>query len=129
LLIRPAKASELEYLQQRINESKHEKVQLKDTILHVAEVDGKIVGMCPARLWWQLEPMFIFPEVKNKSTRRRACFLLAKKTQEWIGDRARNHSGVYSYWFVTKSNFFARLAKQWGCFRIYKRTQMFGKDC
>lgn len=129
MLIRPARFEELPYLQQRINESKHEKVQLKDTVLHVAEEDGKIIGILPARMWWQLEPMYIFPEVKNKTTRQRACYKLAKAVQLWIGDRSKNHSGVHSYWFVTKSHFFAKLAKKWGCHRIYKRTQMFGKDC
>jgi N-acetylglutamate synthase-like GNAT family acetyltransferase len=128
--VRPARAEELPYLQQRLNETKHEKVMLSQTILHVVEQDGKVIGFLPARFFgWQLEPMVIFPEVRNKSTRRRACYLLAKATTDWIADRAKNKTGIYTYWFVTKNSFFAKLAKSWGCFRIYKRTQMFAKDC
>jgi hypothetical protein len=74
--VRPARAEELPYLQQRLNETKHEKVMLSQTILHVVEQDGKVIGFLPARFFgWQLEPMVIFPEVKNKSARRRACYL------------------------------------------------------
>lgn len=129
ITVRPARIDELPYLQARLNESPHEKVDLSRTILHVAEEDGKVIGLLPARLaWWQLEPMLIFPEVKNKTTRQRACFQLAQEVQGWIADRARNTSGIYSYWFVTKNHFFAKLARKWGCLRIYKRCQFYAKD-
>jgi hypothetical protein len=139
--IRPATIEELPYLQQRINASREEKVRLYVEIetpegkkilplvvLNVAEQDGKVVGMLPFRLIWQAEPLMIFPEVKNKSLKRRIAVGLPRAMESYIGNRAINRTGIYSYFFVTKGRLWAQLCKAFGCLRVYKGCMIFGRD-
>jgi hypothetical protein len=138
---RPARIEELPYLQERLNESDNEKVQLyrvvtrdgKDfiepTVLcWVTEKDGKITAMLPVRQIWQAEPLYVFPEVSSKSERRRCAFLLPRAMEKWLGDRTLNKTGIYSYFFVTGSRAWTRLALAFGCLRIYKGCSILGKD-
>lgn len=145
---RPARVEELPYLQQRINESHHEKIRLYVEVPQpdeskkivplcmcwVSEEDGEIRGLLPLRLIWQAEPLFIFPEVKSKNTRRRIALGLPRIMEEWIGDRAKNLTGIYSYFFVTKTKLWAKLAEHFGksgqspIHRIYKGCMTFGRD-
>lgn len=134
---RQARIDELPYLQERIDQSKNEKVRL------YAEVDGKIIplsmvwvteengvvgGLINLRLIWQAEPEYIFPEVRSTSTRRRMAIGLARAMESWLGDRTKNKTGIYSYFFVTVSRAWARLAIHFGCSRIYSRHITLGKD-
>lgn len=139
---RPATLEELPYLQQRINESHHEKVRLYAEVPQedgstkivplvmcwVSEENGKISGMLPLRLIWQAEPLFIFPEVKNTQTKRRIALGLPRIMEEWLGDRSKNQTGIYSYFFVTKTRLWAKLAAHFGALRIYKGCMTFGRD-
>jgi hypothetical protein len=139
--IRQATKEELPYLQQRINESKEEKVRLyieveglngKEIVplvmIWVGVQDGKLVGQLPLRMIWQAEPLMIFPEVKNKSLKRRIALGLPRAMESFIGDRSVNKTGIYSYFFVTKGRLWAKLARAFGCLRIYKGCMTFGKD-
>lgn len=134
---RQARIDELPYLQQRINELPGEKVKLYEefageiiplSMPWVTEEDGVIGGVINLRLIWQAEPCLIFPEVKNKSTRRRMAIGLARAMESWLGDRTKNKTGIYSYFFVTMSRAWARLAIHFGCSRIYARHITLGKD-
>jgi hypothetical protein len=134
---RPATIDELPYLQQRINESGGEKIKLYEDVygeivpisqVWVAEKDGKIIGLINLRLIWQAEPCYIFPEVKDTNTRRRAAIGLPRAMEAWLGDRTKNKTGIYSYFFVTLSRAWARLAIHFGCSRIYSRHITLGKD-
>lgn len=128
MLIRPAKASELDYLTERLIASDHEKVDLKRGLVWVAEDEGKIVGMLPLRLIWQAEPLFLFDELENKTSRRRAAFLLALEMESFVGDRVRNKTGIHSYFAVIKDEIFKALAKRWGLLHIYKTCETWGRD-
>lgn len=126
--IRQATREDLPELTQRLHSSKEEKVDLTRGPLWVAEHEGKLMGMLPARLIWQAEPLMIFPEVKNKSLKRRIALGLPRAMEAYIGDRAVNKTGIYSYFFVTKGRLWAKLARAFGCLRIYKGCMTFGKD-
>jgi hypothetical protein len=134
---RQARIDELPYLQQRINESDNEKVRLYAeleggivplSMVWVTEKDGKITGMINLRLMWQAEPLYVFPEVKDKNERRRIAIMLPRAMERWLGDRAQNKTGIYSYFFVTMSRAWAKLAIHFGCTRIYTRHITLGKD-
>lgn len=126
--IRPATIDDLPILRERLYASREEKVDLQRGMVWVAEHEGKLVGMLPLRLIWQAEPLMIFPEVKNKSLKRRIAIGLPRAMEAYIGDRTVNRTGIYSYFFVTKGRLWARLAKAFGCLRIYKGCMTFGRD-
>lgn len=141
---RPATKEELPYLQKRIDESHHEKVRLYIEVVQedgskkieplcmcwVSEEDGQIIGLLPLRLIWQAEPLFIFPEVdkRKKNTHRRVALGLPRIMEEWIADRVRNQTGIYSFFFVSKNRLWMKLAESFGCLRIYKGCATYGKD-
>ena len=138
---RPATLDELPYLQQRIDESQNEKVKLYVEVeegdkkkivplsmVWVTEKDGQITGMINLRMIWQAEPLYVFPEVKDKNERRRIAIQLPRAMEAWLKDRTKNKTGIYSYFFVTMSRTWAKLAIHFGCTRIYSRHITLGKD-
>jgi len=125
---RPATKEDLPFLQEKINESDQEKVNLSQAFVFVVEEDGEIIGLIAARLaWMQIEPAFIWGG-KTISAKRRAMFQLYAAIRDWIADRNANKSGIYSFWFVTKSDAVAKWAEKMGCLEIYEGCRLFGKD-
>jgi hypothetical protein len=125
---RPARAEDLPFLQQKINESNEEQVNLAQAFVFVVEEDGEIIGLIAARLgWFQIEPAYIWGG-KTKNAKRRAMFQLFHAMKSWIADRTRNRSGIHSFWFVTKDDAVAKWAEKVGCLEIYKGCRTFGMD-
>ncbi len=125
---RPATADELPWLQQKINESDQEKVNLSQAFVFVVEEDGEKIGLIAARLaWLQIEPAFIWGG-KTVNSKRRAMWQLYHAIKDFIADRCRNRSGIHSFWFVTKSDAVAQWASKVGCTEIYQGCRMFAKD-
>lgn len=125
---RPARADDLPFLQQKINDSDQEKVNLAQSVVFVVEEDGEPIGLIAARVGWlQIEPAFIWGG-KTKNAKRRAMFQLFQEMKSWIADRARNKSGIHSFWFVTKDDAVAKWAEKVGCLEIYQGCRTFGMD-
>lgn len=119
---------ELPFLQQKIDDSEQEQVNLAQSFVFVVEEDGEPIGLIAARLaWLQIEPAFIWGG-KTKSAKRRALFHLFHTMKNWISDRSKNKSGIHSFWFVTKDDAVAAWAEKLGCIEIYKGCRTFGMD-
>lgn len=111
MMIRPARAEELSFLQGKLAQYRdYEQFSLTTAIVHVAEdYDRLRAGMVCARLrlspirmepCWQIEPLILFPEFIRTSPRhaqRKATYLLAKAAEDWITDGSRNTTGVRSF--------------------------------
>jgi hypothetical protein len=137
--VRPAISAELPNLQRILNDSPEEHVKLYEevdapegkkiiplVVLHVAEQDGEVCGMLPLRLIWQAEPLFVWAE--NLSLRRRAALGLAQAMDSYVGNRAINKTGIYSYFFITNERKWGDLAEHFGCTRIYQGCATYGRD-
>jgi hypothetical protein len=124
LIIRTARVDELEYLMGRME---GERIELHGTPVWVAEQDGKLVGFIAARLVWQIEPMTVFPEVRNKMTRRRVTRQLYRAVASWLGDRDLNGTGVHLAFAVTRSFAVMQWAKAMGWFRQYRGAALYMK--
>jgi hypothetical protein len=125
--VRAARPDELPFLMEKLRESGGEVIDLYTTPCWVAEVDGAIVGLLPIRLWWQFEPMYVFPEVKNKATRARACYGLYRAAEGWILDRNLNGTGIRRAFAITRRMAVRGWAKQMGWLHQYKRAPLFIK--
>ncbi|SRR6266851_7758372 len=123
-VIRTARVDELDYLSSRIE---GEKVELSGNPVWVAEKDGKIIGFIAARLVWQVEPMTVFPEIKNKMTRRRVTRELYWAASSWLGNRDLNGTGVHLALGVTRNIAVLQWAKAMGWFRTYRGAALFIK--
>lgn len=124
--IRQATLEDLPFLTEKLRNSPEEQVDLTRGMVWVGEQDGEIQGMLNVRLIFQAEPLMIW--AKNKSLRRRLAIGLPQVMERFIGDRTVNKTGIYSYFFVTKGRAWAKLARAFGCLRIYKGCMTFGKD-
>lgn len=106
MIARLARPDELEYLESRLIESGFTFCDVRRTPCFVAEHDGSIAGMLTARLLthpvsiWQGEPLLVFPEITNQSTRRRAMYLLWRAFERWLASDL-NGSGFRRYVAVT----------------------------
>jgi hypothetical protein len=126
LIARLAKAEEIPELLQRIKDSGGVFVDLNRTPCWVA-VDGeKIVGLLAAELTWQFEPLLMFPEIKSKATRRRACFELYRAAESWM-EGSGNITGVYKAFAVTRMFGVRSWAKKMGWLHQFKRAPLFIK--
>ncbi len=117
---------ELPELTQRLKDSGGEVIDLWATPCFVAEREGKIVGMLPIRLWWQFEPLLIFPEVTNRATRGRACYGLYKAAENWISGPL-NGTGISRAFAITRLLAVRSWAKKMGWLHQYKRAPLFIK--
>lgn len=125
--IRQAKAEELPYLKSRLAETDHEEINLEAARVFVAVENGQIIGQISARLVWQAEPLVIFPEVKNRTTRRRATVALLKGWEAWLADRSQNKTGIHWYFAIIRNRAAQFAAPRMGLWRIYIRAQHFVK--
>jgi hypothetical protein len=126
LSFRCARVDELPGLMKRLEESGGEVIDLWKTPCWVAEQDGRVVGMLPIRLWWQLEPLLIFPEVTNKATRGRACYGLYKAAEAWIASPL-NGTGIYRAFAVTRKLAVRSWAEKMGWIHQYRRAPLWIK--
>ena len=127
--IRRATASDLPILNHYLRESGQEQVSLTSCLCWVAESDsGELVGMLPIRMVWQAEPLLVFPNVKQFMTRRRVARYLGRAVCDWIADRSKNLTGIYSLFAVTRGNAQARWFEKFKFSRIYTDCQIFAKD-
>jgi len=124
---RAARPEDLEYLTQRLKESGGEMIDLWKTPCWVVEEDGVILGLLPIRLVWQFEPLMVFPEVKRKASRRRACMLLYNAAEDWLRDRDLNRSGIFWAFAITRRVGVRTWAKAMGWRHQYKRAPMYIK--
>lgn len=124
---RLARIEEIPELLRRIEESGGVFVDLNRTPCWVAVDDGVIVGLLGAELTWQFEPLLIFAEVKSKAVRRRACYRLYRAAEAWMEDPARNITGVYKAFAVTRNFGVRGWAKKMGWFHQFKRAPLFIK--
>lgn len=130
--IRPAKQIDMSYLAKRLAEkSRNEQVDLNQAIVFVVEYGENIVGFSAARLIWQIEPVMLFDEFKHRAphiARQRATYLLITAVDRWIADRARNTTGIHSYFCFVKDRVMQKLATHFGLLRIYVGGKFFGRD-
>ena len=116
--VRQARAEEIPFLKLKLAESGGEQIDLDRARIWVAVENGEIVGMLPARMVWQLEPMLVFS--KNKITNSRACYGLFAAAQAWLADRNLNRTGIYWFFCVTRSKAVKAWAGRVGLLRQYK---------
>jgi hypothetical protein len=122
---RPARLDEIPYLQQRLAQPSsycYENHDLSKCLVYVVEYDGAIVGLSAARLQWQIEPVMLFPEFHEHGphfAQKHATFLLIRELHDWISDRERNLTGVYSYFCYILKQRMQKLAVNFGMQRWY----------
>lgn len=125
--IRQARADEIPYLKSRLAETEGEHIDLDAARVWVAVERHRIVGMMSARMVWQVEPLLIFPEVKNKMTRRRAGLGMYRAFEKWLADPTQNRTGIFWFFAVTRKRAVIGWAKALQWFRQYKGTTIFLK--
>ncbi len=116
---REARAEEIPYLKARLAETEHEQVDLDAARVWVAIEDQKIIGVLPARMCWQLEPLVVFAECQSKMTRRRAALGLHQAAEIWLADRTRNRTGIYWAFAIIRNKLAQRWAPRLGWHRQY----------
>lgn len=106
----------------------HEEIDLNTARVFVAvDANETIIGVLPLRMVWQAEPLVVFPEVKNKMTRRRATRSLLKGAETWLADRNLNRTGIYWYFAIIRKRAAKLAAPNMGLWRIYKGAAHFVK--
>lgn len=118
--VRQAYAEEIPFLRAQLKKTDGEQIDLDQARIWVAVHEGKIVGMLPARMMWQLEPLLIFPEYENPITRSRAGLLLYRAAEKWLGDRSQNRTGIHWFFAITRSKAVKGWAQRLGWFRQYR---------
>lgn len=125
--IRQARAEEIPYLKQRLAETEGEQVDLDAARVWVAVEGEKIQGLLSARLVWQVEPLLIFPEVRNTMTRRRAGLGMYRAFENWLADPTQNRTEIRWFFAVTRSKAVKQWAKRLGWLRQYAGAHTFLK--
>jgi hypothetical protein len=134
--IRPAREIDLPLLQMKLAERAaegYEQLDLRRSIVHIAEAEGIESGFVSARLTWQIEPLTLFKDFERNAppaALRRATYMLARAAEGWIADRARNSTGLHSFFAVieNRNKRMQELAEHIGWAPVYRKCRFFGKD-
>lgn len=131
--IRPAVPADLPRLQAMLYEQRafYEQQDLSKAVVYVAEYGGEIIGLCGARLIFQVEPLLLAPEFKKYAPRfaqQKATLGLIRGVDDWIGDRQRNLSGIHSYFCSIVGRTMRQLALSFGMVAVYRKSKFFGRD-
>lgn len=131
--VRPARSEDLPTLQAELAEQSdfYEPQDLRQSIVHVVEYDGEIVGFGAGRLQFQYEPLLLTREFQKSAphfARARATLLLIKAFDDWVNSE-QNTTGITRYFCVIVGAVMQRLALHFGMYRWYARrgTKFFGK--
>jgi hypothetical protein len=90
--IRRARSDELRFLQTKTEQQLpdgFEPVDLRKSVVFVADDDGVIAGLAAAGLTWHVEPLILFPEFARyapQAMQRRAVYGLGRAITEHIAD-------------------------------------------
>lgn len=125
--IRQARADELPHIKARLDAGNSEDIGINTARVFVAVEDGQILGVLAARMTWQLQPLMIFPEVKNKATRRRAGIGVYRAFEKWLADPMENRTGIRWFFAVTRSRPCMKWLTSLGMLRQYRGTTHFLK--
>jgi len=126
--IRHVTPEDVPYLHERMKQLGSEFIDLNKAPAWVSvDEEGTILGILSTRLVWNIEPVLIFPEVKNKMTRRRAFRGMFKAAESWLSDRTRNTTGIHWYFIKTRSAAVKKWAVRCGLFRQWKGAAVFIK--
>lgn len=131
--VRAAKLEDIPKLQMFLFEQRRdfEQQDLTRSIIFIAEYEGEIVGFSAARLIWQVEPLLLardFKRYASTHSQKRATYLLIRELDAWLADRAKNVSGIYSYFCSIADRTMQKLALSFGMLRVYRNSKFFGKD-
>lgn len=131
--VRPATKEDLHELHYHLHDQRNyfEQQNLGNSIVMVTEEDGQIVGFGAARLMWQVEPILLTKDFQKHGTphaQRKATYLLIRELDGYIGDRARNTTGLHSYFCSIRGRIMQKLAISFGMLAVYRRCKFFGRD-
>lgn len=131
--VRPAVPADLPRLQELLYEQRafYEQQDLSKAVVYVAEYGGEIVGLCGARLIFQVEPLLLVPTFQKHAPRFAqavATYKLIRGVDGWIGDREKNLSGIHSYFCSIVGRTMRKLALSFGMLPVYQKSKFFGRD-
>lgn len=131
VIVRPAKLEECPYLLERLSENPlFERFDLTQAVVYVAEYQGEIVGFGAARMLWQIEPLYLFPEFKKHAprfARARATLQLIRELDAFIMDPKRNLTKVHQYFCFIVDRVMQKLALSYQMLPAYKGGKFFGR--
>lgn len=130
---RPARVEDLAILQFHLKDQGeiYEPQDLRQSIVHVIEYDGQIVGFGAGRLQWQYEPLLLTREFKKHAphfAQAKGTYMLIRAFDDWLHS-PENLTGITRYFCVIVTKRMQQLALAFGMFRWYARrgTKFFGK--
>lgn len=131
--VRPARPEDLPTLQTELADQGDffEPQDLRQSIIHVIEYDGEIVGFGAGRLQWQYEPLLLTRKFQQNAphfAQAKGTYLLIRAFDDWVNS-AENLTGITRYFCVIVTRRMQQLAQSFGMFRWYARrgTKFFGK--
>lgn len=117
--IRQARAEEIPYLQKRLDEYQGGEVDRLDVArCFVAVENDCICGMLPLHMVWQAGPLYVFPECRNKRTRRLAALRVFRSMCDWLAG-PENKTGIRWFFAAVRSKTVQKHAKCFGLLRQY----------
>ena len=130
--VRPARIEEIPQLREFLREQADyfEQNDISQSIVFLAEYGDEIVGFCAARLQWQIEPLLLtrkFQQHGPHFAQAKATYLLIREIDRWLGDRAKNQTGIYYYFCHIRDKTMQKLAVSFGMTRVYF-GKFFGKE-
>jgi hypothetical protein len=124
---------DLKYIREKLrqdNDPPNDLEHLERRIMFVIKHGGIVSGCIAARLVWQIEPLYITPELKRDAgpvTVRRAVFKLCRKMMEWLGG-PENKTGITWTFCYTQNKNLQGYVQEYGFLPCYSKGKFFVRD-
>jgi hypothetical protein len=126
LVIRKADSLDIPFLQIEQAKTNWEQVDLKKSLVWVAEYDEKAFAFLALRLVWQFEPLMIFrKEGIPEHIQKKGCLLLYRAAAKFLFDPTQNTTGIYWAFLHTEYQRVEKWMKKLNWHRCYAKGKMF----
>jgi hypothetical protein len=127
--VRRADSLDIPFLQAELAKAKKwEQVDLKRSLVWIAEYEGTPFMFLALRIVWQIEPILKF-RTKGipKAAQKRGMYLLYRETEKFLSDPEQNKTGIYWTFMHTTFKKVATWAERMGWLRCYKGGRLYAK--
>lgn len=126
LVIRRADTLDLPFLQIEQQKTNWEQVDLKKSLVWVAEWEEQVFAFIALRLVWQFEPLMVFRrEGIPKHIQKKGCTLLYRAATKFLYDPMQNTTGIHWAFLHTNFTHVEKWMKKLNWHRCYAKGKMF----
>jgi hypothetical protein len=124
ITVRKADTFDIPILQQELAKTDWEQVDLKRSLVWIAEYNEVPFAFIALRLVWQIEPMFVFKRDGIPShALKKGVYMMYREAEKFLSDREQNTTGIHWSFMHTLKESVGHWARKMGWVPVYRQAK------